>query len=290
MRKLFLSFILVLPLISEASMQPINRQGRPVADRANADFMRNLREDGYYRDYTLSEILHREGWIIDDKPEGMHTYYFPEGARKGVKYYEAGIKTGLWQWWYPNGQLKEEGRWIQFESDNGQLREHFAIESFWRSNGKQWLENGTGRYEAHNDDGIRTQSGKYQDGLRHGEWVNYNPDGSIQFQETYVHGELTEGLSFADDQQYTYKEIRTMPRPPESWQQHLQNHMEEEPAQFRVRVLVSDSGQLSDIQIISAPEGRHEDIENVLQRSPEWIPAKFRGIPVEQRRTLTLTL
>ena len=63
-------------------------------------------------------MLHREDSIIDGSPQGLLTYFFPSGARKGVKYFDANVKAGLWQWWYENGQIREEGYWKQFaESD-----------------------------------------------------------------------------------------------------------------------------------------------------------------------------
>ena len=289
MRNLFLTLALILPLGANASLQPVDRQGRPAADSAHASFMRMHHENGYYRDFALDESLHREGWIIAGKPEGTHTYYHTNGRRKGVKHYENGIKTGLWQWWYPHGQLKEQGYWEQFVDDTGRPGERFVIDGFWGRDGSQWLKQGTGRYEAHSDDGKRTQSGEFLNSLRHGQWVNYHPDGSIQSQEQYLNGELVEGISYVDAKTFTYNAIRTQPQPPQEWQSYLDSHMSEQPSDIRVRFSVSERGQLSDITLLTETEN-YKHIIKVLQDSPEWTPATLRGVPVSQHRALTLTL
>ncbi len=97
----------------------------------------------YYRDMYKSGSL----WIVidyfpdgqvqmkgssltlntDDK-QGLFTFYFKNGIKKGEGNYNHGKKIGAWTWWYKNGQLKgagnfkndkKEGQW-KWYFDNGQ--------------------------------------------------------------------------------------------------------------------------------------------------------------------------
>jgi antitoxin component YwqK of YwqJK toxin-antitoxin module len=66
------------------------------------------------------------------------------------------VKTGLWRWWHPNGELEREG---VFSEDQAH-----------------------GPWREYNRQGKLTLSGQYEHGDRVGVWRGYYPEGQLQYQ------------------------------------------------------------------------------------------------------------
>ena len=78
-----------------------------------------------------------EGSFLDGKPDGMWTYWFPNGQKKeegnpvsSDSTSLAFLNDGIWTFWHANGQMKETGTYINGEKDgpwtewydNGQVK------------------------------------------------------------------------------------------------------------------------------------------------------------------------
>ena len=65
-----------------------------------------------------------EGSFLDGKPDGMWTYWFPNGQKKeegnpvsSDSTSLAFLNDGIWTFWHANGQMKETGTYINGEKD-----------------------------------------------------------------------------------------------------------------------------------------------------------------------------
>jgi uncharacterized protein len=103
------------------------------------------------------------------------------GCSKRVSYYDDGVKRsegglsfvsrkehGLWTYWYPNGEVREEGRY-----DDG------VRVGVWT----QWFPNGQRRNR-----GERVKNAAADAGERHGVWTFWHPSGELAARGVYEHG------------------------------------------------------------------------------------------------------
>jgi antitoxin component YwqK of YwqJK toxin-antitoxin module len=90
------------------------------------------------------------------------------------------------------------------ESDTLSSLDQFLIKNFQGNLNTKYYPNGNpkasiemdgnvrdGVYVEFYENGTASVKGKYKDGLKHGLWKYYNPDGSFKNKERYVNGELT---------------------------------------------------------------------------------------------------
>jgi len=106
------------------------------------------------------------------RPEGLWTWWYPNGALREQGRYEDGRRTGVWVQWYPNGQRRSRGARRWNPATGASEREGAWI--FWHENGAERAQGifRAGRREGHWDysldvgglDGVRT--GEYHDDLR----------------------------------------------------------------------------------------------------------------------------
>ncbi|WP_053404763.1 toxin-antitoxin system YwqK family antitoxin [Persicobacter sp. CCB-QB2] len=156
-----------------------------VCDKAHASYYRQEGLESMCEDFNLDHQIMRRGAIVDGKENGKFFYFHPNGNIKGVKYFEKGKKIGLWQWWYSNGQLKEEGHWEVVKQKNGREREQFIIKNFFDEEGNQLLSEGSGKYFAHDQEGNLIQKGQYENSKKTGIWYSYNTSGKIIKEEEF---------------------------------------------------------------------------------------------------------
>lgn len=98
------------------------------------------------------------------------------------------IAHGRWQYFYENGQVREEGEMVHgkkqgewvFNHKNGQL----ADRTHWHENKKH------GAWESYNEDGVLTARGTSHMGKATGVKTYYYPDGSVRRTFTYQDGKL----------------------------------------------------------------------------------------------------
>lgn len=56
-------------------------------------------------------ILIARGSYRDDRPDGLWTYWYPNGMLKEEGHYQQGMKHGMWVEWYPDGDLMWKGEY-----------------------------------------------------------------------------------------------------------------------------------------------------------------------------------
>lgn len=69
-----------------------------------------LHQDSLHFEYVDSVMVAR-GKYIEDKPEGLWTYWYPNGQMKAEGNYANGLKNGMWVEWYDDGMLMWKGEW-----------------------------------------------------------------------------------------------------------------------------------------------------------------------------------
>jgi|JI9StandDraft_1071089.scaffolds.fasta_scaffold04458_3 antitoxin component YwqK of YwqJK toxin-antitoxin module len=118
------------------------------------------------------------------KAEGLHTSYWPNGARKQERSWHLGREHGPFKRWHANGQVAEQGAWIDGRLDGKIL----AFDASGRPLGTSELIRGTGLYTEWTDAGTRASERNFVDGLEHGHRTEWHPDGRKSIESEYVHG------------------------------------------------------------------------------------------------------
>lgn len=96
---------------------------------------------------------------IDGTREGLWTFWFPSGELREQGRYEHGARVGLWKQWYANGSPRSEGEREHLPGQAGSPRT-----GCWRF----WFESGE----------IEAQ-GVYVHGLREGHWDYHLSNGEL---------------------------------------------------------------------------------------------------------------
>jgi antitoxin component YwqK of YwqJK toxin-antitoxin module len=101
--------------------------------------------DTYYdleNDEKLQQQFHHNKnlksiWIEKNgKKHGIFKRYYDDTKLAYISEYDNGQSTGSVKEWYPNGQITEEGKYLNNE---------YVVEQFWGENGNQLLKDGNGK-------------------------------------------------------------------------------------------------------------------------------------------------
>lgn len=116
--------------------------------------------DGYSTEYDMSGGIIAEGEYIEDYRDGIWKFHY--GDHRSVGEYSDGLRNGKWTDYYPNGIVNFEGDFIE--------------------------DNPNGRHTWYWPNGLKKTEGKYIMGLKDGEWVKYNYDGTPFISIFYENG------------------------------------------------------------------------------------------------------
>lgn len=105
-----------------------------------------------------SGIAHRFGGTLYEKtyygliPHGFQYKFYPNGSAKSEIYFYYSYQMGIAKWWYPDGKLKEIGKYYPEEKQRKLIKSmsylngsNYKIENFWDSLGNQTVINGNGK-------------------------------------------------------------------------------------------------------------------------------------------------
>jgi antitoxin component YwqK of YwqJK toxin-antitoxin module len=163
--------------------------------------MNNNQNSGVFIEYNSSGGALIEGSFLNDKKEGVWTYYY-FGKIKSKGNYKNGLQDGEWVYYFPNGKQKAKGKF--FNGDEGNVSEASGIprngrEGIWISfyeNGqlsqesiwKSGLQNGSQRYYYEN--GNLNELFSCKNGLLNGNYKKYFENGKLQKELEYVEGKI----------------------------------------------------------------------------------------------------
>lgn len=111
-----------------------------------------------------------------------------EVCRVSVDLGQKNVKTGVWKWWHPNGELEREGR---FEEDSAHgLWSEYNRKGELTLSGEYDHGKRTGIWRGYYPSGQRQYEGRFDEqGREEGEWLTYYDGGSKESQGTYTSGQ-----------------------------------------------------------------------------------------------------
>ena len=171
--------------------------------------------------YPSLDLLRTEGSYFKDERHGEWKTFREDESISEIRNYTLGKQDGLNTWWYENGKKKGEGKykngkqdgeWTYWSPDGKE-----SSESIYKD-GKQdgllttWYENGQKQLERHfkdgKQDGLQTQwyengqkklEGNFKDGKRDGEWTYWYENGQKEYEGTFKDGELISSKIWNED-------------------------------------------------------------------------------------------
>ena len=132
----------------------------------------------YYDDGQLSSSKSRINISWDGKltplPHGEEIYYYPSGQLGAKKSFYYGSRDGLWESFFPDGQIDEKGRYVAPEDPNEAMGIHKIKVGEWNS----FYENGQ----------LYSSTTYDEKGLMQGELIIYFDDGSKKREGLVIDG------------------------------------------------------------------------------------------------------
>ena len=98
-------------------------------------------------------------WSIGDVEHGFWSYWYPNGALREQGRYDHGRREGIWQQWYPNGTPRSRGNRV------------------WNADARRSERDGP--WILWHDNGTRLAVGVFRGGRREGHWDYSHPDGTL---------------------------------------------------------------------------------------------------------------
>jgi antitoxin component YwqK of YwqJK toxin-antitoxin module len=195
--------------------------------KSEGKYNKDIRE-GQWIYYHQNGLKEQEGTYREGKPEGEWTWYYPSGDLLRTESYYNGLPDGIMTEYDLDGSVitrgeyiegKEEGQWYYRAGDSeaegmysGGLRnglwKYFDLPSGYgkqkvlRFEGRFIEDNPHGKHTYYWDNGNRKDEGEYIMGLKTGEWVYYNYDGTPFITVSYENGieQRYDGIRIADSQ------------------------------------------------------------------------------------------
>jgi antitoxin component YwqK of YwqJK toxin-antitoxin module len=135
-----------------------------------------------------------QSFFKESKLNGNYISYFTNGQISDTGVYNTGLRIGLWNFYYDNGQLKKV-------IDFGEGIYYPKVMSFYKMNGDQKVVNGNGKFEDLISTSISSSrlikyTGKIKNGELDGIW-KIEDGGNLTAKETFDNGLLVEGISYS---------------------------------------------------------------------------------------------
>jgi len=140
--------------------------------------------------YTLDSTIALEGNYTNGKKEGKFNFYFPNGQLKESGDYKNDFKIGIWEYFYENGERHQV---LEFANND------VLIKEFWNEEGKKLVENGNGEWFTYTDsDKFVRIEGEVLNGRKNGTWKKFIPSRKVNMNiEKFKDGKLTSGKFFS---------------------------------------------------------------------------------------------
>ncbi len=166
---------------------------------------KNGLSDGTWLYYAEGGVLIDSSNYVDGRLHGPHKSFFANGQLAQIGSFKRDRNEGPWKYYYENGALRSEGIYKDdlpnglwnFYRENGSQKEVYdnitkdssKLISAWDQNGNMTVKNGYGTYTGEAN-GVLTDQGKIENGLRVGEWTIYHANGQVKTTGRYKDGVL----------------------------------------------------------------------------------------------------
>lgn len=140
--------------------------------------------------YYENGSIKRRGKFLNNRMVGIWNYFYEHpqgnlGALKAQAFYQDG--KGNYKEFYPNGELKAEGLYIDGKSEG--LWTFYHINDGIEARGEYIDGLRTGLWEFFHKDGKKSAEGKYREGLREGDWTFFHKNGTISSKGSMQQGQ-----------------------------------------------------------------------------------------------------
>ncbi len=239
------------------------------------------RVNSWVKDYYLSGKVQMKGHYFNDLMDGLFFFYHPNGGYDAVGIYKLDSRQGKWQYFYPNGQIRQETRYEKSQ---------VLMMQGWDRNGNQLICDGNGLWELYSPHGRLLEKGWYQGGLKEGKWVEQSAEDPDLFEEYYEKGQLKKGLRITPNgRRFPYTEVYAEPEPLigyDAYQKYLADNLDYPPMAFTqqiegliwVEFEVDTAGEVSKLLIKNnLGGGTADEAKRLILQNPVFNPAMLRG-------------
>jgi hypothetical protein len=124
---------------------------------------------GQVKDAYMNGKAEMTGYYNANIKEGAFNFYYPDGKIKTEGFYKNNQRYGVWTNYYENGKIRDK---IIFDNV------FQGVQEYYDTDGKQIMADGNGKWEAQYVDSFSSDSvwvkGAYKDKLRQGGWYYYS--------------------------------------------------------------------------------------------------------------------
>ncbi len=149
----FLLFLLTFLFVSFTIQDEFNRKDE------------KGQRQGPWRGYFSTGSIRYEGNFVDDKPTGVFKYFYPQGQLRAELVHEPGEDAVQATYYHRNRSVLGKGKYVDQQMQG------------------KWL--------FYNDQGVLVSEHHYQNGENHGVWKTFFTDGTIAESEKWVNGKKT---------------------------------------------------------------------------------------------------
>ncbi|AZA95984.1 toxin-antitoxin system YwqK family antitoxin [Chryseobacterium shandongense] len=262
-------------------------------------FLNNKLSGGLYKveDYYKDGTLQMEGSYSDNLyfyKQGEFKYYYENGKNSSIENYANNKLIGEFKKWYPNRQLKWEGRYL-----NDGNPEYI---NFWTEDGIQSVKDGDGKFFLKSNDGSFSE-GNLKNGKEDGIWKGYMPDLNLTYEDKYDNGIFIEGTSKREGKKYIYTTIQDIPYP-QKGNDDLRNFVitnfkfpekivkDNYSDAIILVITIDESGKIFDINTENIVDEKvKEKLINTVRKYPgKFIIPKIRGFVTKQTIKLPILI
>ncbi len=254
---------------------------RMVSDADSDTGFYNIKE--YYRNGKL-KLVGKTSTTNGSILQGQCVSFFPTGKRQQVANYKNNYLRGDVYNYYPNGKLYAIKTYIDFG---------FLMVACNDSTGKVLATEGNGYFIDYDQDfKFIREEGDITNGIKNGEWHGYFMLGlnKVTYTETYKNGELVNGRSVKNGQQYLYAQHDVQPEykgGEEQLQLFLKSHIRypdfdknaHNSGMAYIQFTIDADGSVSQTKIIRAPSSTLGGEAARVVGLTKWTPGYHYGIP-----------
>jgi TonB family protein len=312
--KTFLTFILcVLGSITLAQEKRnstyFKMDGKQVQEKDSADYIRTISPPESRKTYFKLVEYYKNGTIKrigttsskeEVRLEGEVATFYDNGKRASLKTYVGNRLVGPAYEYFKNEELKSY-RYYDVSSvkfNKGEI--NYKTLQIGDSTGRKFLDGeGNGVVESKNE--TWAEKGLYKDGYKDGLWQMQDLKTQIVYEEIYAKGVLQSGTyKLTDGKTGTYTVKQTLAKFKNGEQtlfEFLKENLRYPPEDKLAKItgsvqlsfIVDIDGSLHNFKVLKSPsETLTKEAIRILQKSPNWEPAKQRGIPIKSSYTLPL--
>jgi antitoxin component YwqK of YwqJK toxin-antitoxin module len=244
-------------------------------------------KDGPYTTYQGKEVILQTGFFKNNFPSGLWQSWYPNGQLKNSGTIKNNYLSGTWKYMYEDGTLRNESTYLDgdslpakrsvetYEGDYKQgILDNFSPQGIRQGLTSTWYKNGSKESEAN-----------YRNDSLFGLCIWYRGNGNLSSKETYANGKITDLECYNEEGAYTGASCSIL-KPPVfadpvySALDYIENELHKQVRTFRyegtaeVSFTVTKKGAVTDFVLIKSPDVLINDLlKKIITGMSPWSPA-----------------